>query len=167
MRNKLQDKLQYEAKAAELRKITEIEAKKLQDVLDEGITAKNALNEQVERKARLNREITDLNEKIGKATEEVGRVSEQLTTLLGKAGKEFKEEREKLEQLRKEIQTELKGLDNTKTALNDLLGKIATYTKKAGETLEYVNEEIKRSGVPINFEPININLENFNKILNV
>ena len=167
MRNRLQNKLQYEAKAAELRKLTEIEAKKLQDVLDEGITAKNALSEQVERKARLNREITDLNEKIRKATEEVGNVSEQLTTLLGKASKEFKEEREKLGQLRKEIQEELKGLDGTKTNLNDLYGKVATYVKKAEETLKYVNEEIKKTGVPINFEPINISLKNFTEILNV
>ena len=61
-----------------------------------------------------------------------------------------------------------KELDAYKTYLADLYGKLATYVVVAKETVEWVNEELKKKKVPINFgfppgEILGIDFNNFDK----
>ena len=72
-----------------------------------------------------------------------------------------------IEKSKAEIETDRKSVEDMKVYVTDLYGKIATYTVMANKTLEFVNKEIKKNGVPIGFEPINLNLDNFDEILNV
>lgn len=157
----------YDKKIKELHGKVEIEAKKLQDVVDSTITAKTELAEQVERKARLNREIKVLNEKIEEAGNALQQFSEKTVSRLNTAEKELKDERVKLEEFRKEVQEEMKNLDSTKTYLTDLYGKLAMYVIKAQDMIEYSNDYLEKHGVPIKFqipdgEIIEVNLDNFN-----
>lgn len=63
-----------------------------------------------------------------------------------------------------------KSLDAMKTYLVELYGKVASYTKSAKETLEYVNEELEKKDVPLRFdvppgEIVTITIDDFNKQL--
>ena len=55
-----------------------------------------------------------------------------------------------------------------KSYISNLYGKLASYTRVAKETLEYVNKHLEETGTPLVFrvpegEKIEINVDNFDK----
>ena len=84
---------------------------------------------------------------------------------LQKARDEYQKTISLTEKEKEEAQREKKEADEMKEYVNNLYGKLATYTKVAKETLEYVNKSLKETGVPIHFDVphIKLNIDNFNE----
>lgn len=82
--------------------------------------------------------------------------------------KKYKEFLTKTQQERASFENKNKELDAYKNYLVDLYGKMASYVGVMRETLEYVNEELKKTNTPIKFnlppgEIIEIDFNNFTK----
>lgn len=88
------------------------------------------------------------------------------TNKLSRAVRSKEETLKITEDKQKQIEIRQKELDVFKQYVADLYGKLATYVKTAEATLEYVNEELEKKGVPIHFalppgEIVEINIDNF------
>lgn len=125
-------------------------------------------------------------QEITKETEEIKKVAKELKVFIKKAEKarlEYLKTQEKLGKVQRELQEatpllkkekeeikkEKKDLDVMKDYVNEAYGKLASYTEKAKETLEYVNEHLKETGTPLVFrvpegQLLEINIDNFDKI---
>lgn len=219
--------LAYEAKTAELRGLVELEAKKLQDVIEERDSCLREVRTLADRKDSLMRQLGNLEKSIQEAEQALTQTIDQKTkfvdtakvelqkekkslgniqavltktleeieeiTIVSREIKEFmlKEsdarlrwlsEKQRLNESKKEYEERMKTLkqqelstkenkkelEDLKTYLTDFYGKIASYTKSAKETLEYINEHFEKTGTPLHFripegEVLQIDIDNFNK----
>ena len=82
---------------------------------------------------------------------------------LEKVKKEYQEVSPKLDNQKLEILQEKKELGEEQNYVSDLYGKLASYTKVAQKTLEYVNKHLEETGTPLIFQVPEITIDSFDK----
>jgi len=224
--SKVSLQVQYDNKISQLRGLIEVEAKKLQDVIEAKDSALLEVRNLGERKAALNKTIGELEEKIKEKQNELDQIIKRELSFVSNIAKELVKEKNSLSEVketlkvtnaklseatiasaevdnfikkgskarilyleaeqkfklsekqylefknktneeRESLETKNRELDAYKEYIRDLYGKLASYVTVTKETVEYVNELLKKSSVPINFglppgEIMEIDFDNFN-----
>ena len=123
---RLDQEVEYHKKAAELRALVEVEARRLQDATEAKDAVLRQIDPLLERKAKLDREISSLGKEIGEARQDIESLAEKKNEILAstKAGvKELKEKSDSLRLSLKKAQNDLKKLEKTASDIRDYLAE--------------------------------------------
>src|SRR3990167_10106975 len=131
--NRLQSKLQYEAKQLELRKMVEVEARKLQDVFDSKTLLLSELNELAKKKAKLLVTIQNLEVKIKENNEALTNEITTQTEFIEKSHLRNRQERQQLEDKRIDFNQEI---IDTRNRLENELKRRITETETVKQELD-------------------------------
>lgn len=138
--SRLQNRLQYDAKAAELRSLIETEAKKLQNITESKDIALRELKELTEKKTTLNHQIAVLESKNKEAEDHLAGMVEKENKTIDSLKAEWKKERARLE----ENQNLLISANKKLEALSGVVGEIEDFIQKESNARERYLEQHRK-----------------------